>query len=582
MTADISAAHAGNEFWASGGLGVYNSSGNVISGNIPPINFAVWWDGDLLREMLDGITVSKWGSGNIFTADGCSKNNGTKSNPALSGDILGDWREEVMFRTSDNQALRIYTTTIPTEHGIYTLMQDPQYRLAIAWQNVAYNQPPHPGFFIGHDMDTVPSQNIQVINADVTSISIKNPLNGVEIGLGLDVPVIISARNISDTNRMVFLADDGVVFDTLDVPYFKNISGLTSGDHSFTASCYDTAGQLVTSVPVQFIVDEGYPHVLIASPKDGVLFSTDDDSIAVSADAWDTDGQIDSVQLYFNDELMAVDAEAPYIFKVENPGIGLHEVKAIAWDNDEKSTDAIINIEIVAILTLQENENGYCGFVNAGSVDSNHEGFTGTGFANTYNAVDEGIVYGVSALAGNYTFVFRYASASGERDARLVINDIVDAGSVDFPATGDWAIWDVTSASVYLESGISKIVIYANTADGLANIDYLKIIASETGSAPLPTSCESLPSGIEGITVQQKGCVIYLVPATSFIHISLLDETGNINSVAIYSLDGKLIRKEDHLNNAHTSINIEGLSNQMYLMYVTTDKKVMVEKFTVK
>ena len=60
----------------------------------------------------------------------------------------GDWREEVIWRTRDNQELRIYTTTIPTPHRMVTLMHDPQYRLAIAWQNVAYNQPPHPSFYL--------------------------------------------------------------------------------------------------------------------------------------------------------------------------------------------------------------------------------------------------------------------------------------------------------------------------------------------------------------------------------------------------------------------------------------------------
>ena len=73
-------------------------------------------------------------------------NNGTKSTPALSADIFGDCREEVIWRTIDNKELRVYTTTIPTKHRFYPFMHDPQYRLSIAWQNVAYNQPPHTSF----------------------------------------------------------------------------------------------------------------------------------------------------------------------------------------------------------------------------------------------------------------------------------------------------------------------------------------------------------------------------------------------------------------------------------------------------
>jgi len=89
-------------------------------------------------------------------------NNGTKSTPALSADLFGDWREEVMWRTADNRFLRIYTTTIPAANRIYTLMHDPQYRMAIAWQNVGYNQPPHPSFFIGEGMKDPPAPKITV------------------------------------------------------------------------------------------------------------------------------------------------------------------------------------------------------------------------------------------------------------------------------------------------------------------------------------------------------------------------------------------------------------------------------------
>jgi rhamnogalacturonan endolyase len=92
----------------------------------------------------------------MLTAEGCASNNGTKATPALSADILGDWREEVIWRTTDNKELRIYTTIIPTKHRLYTLMHDPQYRLSVAWQNVAYNQPPHTSFFMGEGMAKPP------------------------------------------------------------------------------------------------------------------------------------------------------------------------------------------------------------------------------------------------------------------------------------------------------------------------------------------------------------------------------------------------------------------------------------------
>jgi rhamnogalacturonan endolyase len=89
-----------------------------------------------------------------MVAEGAASNNGTKATPALSGDILGDWREEILLRAAENpRELRLYTTTIPTEHRFTTLMHDPVYRLGIAWQNVAYNQPPHVGYYLGEGME---------------------------------------------------------------------------------------------------------------------------------------------------------------------------------------------------------------------------------------------------------------------------------------------------------------------------------------------------------------------------------------------------------------------------------------------
>ena len=165
---DIDPRHRGYEMWASGaGLrGVWNVKGEQISDRKPrSCNFGVWWDADMLRELLDRNTISKWNWNDgsetrLLTADGCTSNNGTKATPALCADILGDWREEVIWRTTDNKELRIYTTTILATNRLYTLMHDPQYRLSVAWQNVGYNQPTQPGFYLGDGMKAPPRPNI--------------------------------------------------------------------------------------------------------------------------------------------------------------------------------------------------------------------------------------------------------------------------------------------------------------------------------------------------------------------------------------------------------------------------------------
>ncbi|MEK3737256.1 MULTISPECIES: rhamnogalacturonan lyase [Paenibacillus] len=167
MAADIDPNYPGEEVWAHG-VGLYSITGTKISSTMPSVNFGIWWDGDLSRELLDGVKIDKWNPAsnsvtNLLTGASVASNNSTKATPSLQADLLGDWREEAIWRKSDNSALRIYTTTNITTNKIYTLMHDPVYRLSIAWQNTAYNQPPHTGFFLGNGMPTVSKPNIYVV-----------------------------------------------------------------------------------------------------------------------------------------------------------------------------------------------------------------------------------------------------------------------------------------------------------------------------------------------------------------------------------------------------------------------------------
>ena len=154
LSADIDPRYVGEEMWGVNQSDLFDVHGKAIGPRPRQANFAIWWDGDLLRELLDGTTISKWNwttgkTEPLLVAEGAASNNGTKANPALQADLIGDWREEVVWRSADNRELRIYTTPWPTTHRITTLLQDPVYRAGIAWQNTAYNQPPHTGFYLG-------------------------------------------------------------------------------------------------------------------------------------------------------------------------------------------------------------------------------------------------------------------------------------------------------------------------------------------------------------------------------------------------------------------------------------------------
>ncbi|OMI40364.1 rhamnogalacturonan lyase [Streptomyces sparsogenes DSM 40356] len=163
VAGDIWAGSDGAEMWSAADGSIRDRSGAAKGRKPASVNFLSWWDGDPVRELLDGTHIDKYGTSadtRLLTGSGVHSNNGTKATPSLSGDILGDWREEVIWPTSDNKALRIYSTPYETDRKITTLLQDRPYRVALAWQNTAYNQPPHPSFFLGNKMATPPRPKI--------------------------------------------------------------------------------------------------------------------------------------------------------------------------------------------------------------------------------------------------------------------------------------------------------------------------------------------------------------------------------------------------------------------------------------
>ncbi len=202
---DIDPRYEGAESWSAAGV-LVAADGTVISNKYTmPANFLAWWDGDLGREVQDNIYISKWNPElnkveTIFTASGCTSINGTKANPALTADLFGDWREEVMYPTKDGKALRIYSTATPTSYRIPTLMHDIQYRMHVALQNVCYNQPTHTSYYLGYDTKTIPVPQMytkvdgkEVRNVDLSKKSwdIGELYSGDQVTLAMDTCVAL-------------------------------------------------------------------------------------------------------------------------------------------------------------------------------------------------------------------------------------------------------------------------------------------------------------------------------------------------------------------------------------------------------
>lgn len=184
MAADIDPAHEGYEMWAARDGNPRNAvTGKTVdSGVSPSQNFRIYWDGDLQDELLNSNQIEKYESGSmksLKTLSGSSCN-GTKATPCLSADILGDWREEVILWNSSNPSIiYIHSTAIASQHRIPCLMQDHTYRMAICWQNVGYNQPPHLGYYLAN----YKSAGVDDVKADNAggNFVIYNAVSGVKV-----------------------------------------------------------------------------------------------------------------------------------------------------------------------------------------------------------------------------------------------------------------------------------------------------------------------------------------------------------------------------------------------------------------
>lgn len=242
--ANILASNPGSEYWGPYTNGTLNAKGETITTSKGAQNFFSYWDGDLEREFLDGgdnkpATISKMGEdykiSTLLTTDGCVTNNSTKANPCLSADIFGDWREELIVRKSTNDGVRIYCTPYDTDYRITTLMHDAQYRMQVSSQNTAYNQPPHPSFFLGTGYD-LPARPEGVVNTNGIAAPLKTGValntaekyrfKNVNSGLYLEV-----SGGTAEAGTDVIQTEAGAGWNLVDASggYYKIYSELGDG-----------------------------------------------------------------------------------------------------------------------------------------------------------------------------------------------------------------------------------------------------------------------------------------------------------------------------------------------------------------
>ena len=524
---NVYAGNPGSEFWgARPAKTTLDQNGNKVSISPNSMNSLIYWDGDLERELMDNITITKvnpkaqWGFDILLEAKGCASCNSTKATPCLSADIIGDWREELVLKTHDSKYLRVYCTPYQTDVRLTTLMHDVQYRTQVAGEQTGYNQPPHASFFLGTGYDLPERPAVTVLSGTEFTISdgkyIKNLTvndkanrNNWSIQSGLDNgSVIFGDRTFSFTsvpdmlkgaefirsacdskkftgNEASFTAGEDIsVFVGLD----SRVENIPSwlGDWTKTdMTMTDNGNPVVTYVVYKKDVKKGAEVTLgelninqavnyvVMAAEPAPAYVTDDDGGFIYGDL-DYDGCVS----VFDMVLMRQE--------LVNDSLDRRTKRRADLDADGKVTIADA-VQLQSFLlkgssfsaTEEKRMFVYASdqLYSEGIEENYNEGFRDKAYVNLDNKIGSNIEWKINApIDGNYLCTFGIANGSADnRKMKIEVNGQADYWVQDFLTTGGWNIWQERGIVLPLKKGENTIKMTSDTVQGGPNLDYLHI-----------------------------------------------------------------------------------------------------------
>lgn len=429
LAADVDSTNRGFEMWSGTSGGIRTVKGTLLSTKKPSVNFRLYFDGDLQDELLDatgsggsGGKIEKWNSStqnidryfSFYNVNSSTLNNSTKANPCISADLFGDWREEFIARSStDPSLLTIFSTPVKTNFRLYTLLHDSQYRVSVAWQNVAYNQPPHVSYYLP---DMVKSLKQPEIYTVASSGEVVMPAATItKNGAGSSRQTVVLGTAIADF-AYAYTNCTGVKVD-----------GLPKG---VTATLNTTDKKIYIS----------------GTPTEVGTFAFTATTVGGTGDAATLSGQI-----VVTDPKVPESSSSSYVPEESSSSEG---GKPTISTNYPSEVNAAVPDEMLGVYEEY----------NAGWLDS--------GYFNSDNALNS---YGTwelySKKAGEVTVTVRFANGGADpRNMKLSVNG-EDVREVEFASTDGWTSWMETDVKVALVEGKNVLTLTSVSALGGPNID---------------------------------------------------------------------------------------------------------------
>jgi hypothetical protein len=548
---DIDPRYKGVEFWTFTD-GIYTpQSDTAVSSSYPWPNFKIWWDGDLSAELLNRERISKWipesqSELRLLTASDFGAVDSWRDAAQFHGDIIGDWREEVIFENENHNEIMIFTTTIPTTERLYTLPHNPGYRTCMTVKG--YLQSNLVDYYLGTEMETPPPPSIVLVD--------KNPVTYEEIPPYRPQNLVASTQH--DTVLLNWIENQepdlaGYILYRSQIsqgPYTKiNASLILDNSYIDTAVVYDTTYFYVLTAVDTDSNESPQSNEVIATPSlrpappIGLTAVAVPDSVTLT---WwkNSEPNITGYNIYrsrtsgqsyskLNSELVVdttytdhtVENEIMYFYIITSfNDLGLESL----YSNEVYGTPGYQ----VVLQAEDANYSGGC------SNDSDHDNFFGSGFINfpsnggivEFQNVDGG------QDGGNFVIAYRYALNNNPRTGIFKVND--ESQNITMQNTGDWSNWRTDSIAVYLNSGPTNTILFQSTGQDFGNLDQITVIPSKPAGVEWTAHYDVIPDNYQLYQnfpnpFNPETVIRYDLPKAGFVTIRVIDILGRTVKVLL-------------------------------------------------